>query len=157
MPNDVLPSRGFSEAKAELSELMSTVVRNHRPCLIERNHGRERMALIGMDELAILLEPFSLVPNVRYGAGTVTMTLEPLGLVASGSSLDEAGDAMVDELRSYAEEFLDRYEYFRHTRRSRDLPFILRFWLTAPEARRSLLFEEPVATGVASVELSATR
>lgn len=157
MPNDPVPTRAFSEAKAGLSELMSDVVRNHHPSLIERNHGRERMALIGMDELATLLKPYSLVPEVRYGAGAVTMILEPLGLVASGSSLDEAGDAMLEELRSYAEEVLERYEYFRHTTRSRDLPFVLRFWLTSRDAQRSLLFEEPIGTASSAVELVATR
>lgn len=157
MTTQPLRPRPFSEAKAGLSELMSEVVRKHRPHLIERNHGRETMALIGADELATLLRPYWLAPTVRYGRGEVTMSLEPLGLVTSGPTLDQAADAMVDELRSYSQEFLDRYEYFRHTSRERDLPWVLRFSLTAADAQRDLLFEEPVDARSPSKELAAAR
>lgn len=157
MPDGSMHRRPFSEAKAGLSELMSDVVRKHRPHLIERNHGRETMALIGADELSTLLHPYSLVPQVRYGPDGVTMSLEPLDLLTSGLTLDDAGDAMLEELRSYSDEFLERYEYFRHTSRSRDLPWVLRFALTPPVAQRALLFEEPTDARSAPKELAATR
>jgi hypothetical protein len=155
---DLVPAHPFSEAKTGLSELMSEVVRKHRPHLIERNHGRETMALIGAEELDTVLRPYSLVPDVVYGRGEVTMSLAPLGLVASGASLDAAADAMLDELRQYAREFIDRYEYFRHTDRTGDLPWVLRFSLTPPGAQRDLLFEEPtIALAPRQERVSAPR
>jgi hypothetical protein len=157
MATGFLRARPFSEAKAALSELMSDVVRKHQPHLIERNHGRETMALIGAEELATVLGAYSLVPDVRYGRAGVTMSLEPLGLVASGSSLDEAGDAMLEDVRAYAEEFLERYDYFRHTSRSRELPWVLRFLLTSAEAQRELLFEKPAAAPAQPLESAAAR
>lgn len=143
MVPSLLPSRAFSEAKTGLSELMSEVVRKHRPHLVERNNGRETMALIGAEELATVLRPYSLVPAVIYGEGEVTMSLDPLGLVASGATLESAAEAMLEELRDYAAEYIDRYEFFRHTDRNRDLPWMLRFSLTPTDEQRALLFEEP--------------
>ena len=154
---DLVPARPFSQAKAGLSELMSEVVRKHRPQVIERGHGRERMALIGAEELDTLLRTFSLVPDVIYRAKEVTMSLAPLGLVASGPSLEAAADAMLGELRQYAGEFIERYDYFRHTDRHGDLPWVLRFSLTPPDMQRDLLFEEPAAARSVLQGRSASR
>lgn len=138
----LLSAKPFSEAKAALSAVMDQVVRAHRPQLVERNSWKEAMALIGLDDLRSVVSSFSFDPKVRYG-DEVVMSLDEMGLVAAGRSLDAAADAMVLELRAYCAEYLDRFDHFRHTSRVRDLPWALKFSLTPLDQQRELLFEEP--------------
>lgn len=102
-------------------------------------------AMIGLDDLQQLLRHYSLVPDVSYRDREITMTLEPLGLVVSGATLDAAADAMLEELRQYTREYLERQATFPETLRQGDLPWILRFALTPLGAQRDLLFEEPAS------------
>ncbi len=110
--------------------------------------------VIGLDEQRDLLRSFVFAPRVVFG-DDVVITLDRHGLVASGSSLNAAADAMLNELREYSQEFLTRYEFFRHTTRNQELPWLLRFALTPEETQRELLFEETQADQVQSVEGSA--
>ena len=142
----LLTTRPFSAAKSGLSAVMDQVVRGHRPQLVERNDWKEAMALIGLDDLRSVVSTFRFDPKVTYG-DEVVMTLDQMGLVASGRSLDAAADAMVLELRHYCAEYIDRFDHFRHTARLRDLPWMLRFSLSPETQQRELLFEEPPATG----------
>jgi len=141
---DLLTARPFSAAKSGLSAVMDQVVRGHRPQLVERNDWKEAMALIGVDDLRAVVSTFRFDPKVTYG-DEVVMTLDRMGLVASGRSLDAAADALVLELRHYCAEYLDRFDHFRHTARLRDLPWVLRFSLVPQTQQRELLFEEPPA------------
>lgn len=143
----LLTSRPFSETKSALSAVMDEVVRGHRPQLVERNSWKEAMALIGLDELRSVLSTFRLDPAVTYG-DEVVVTLDQMGLVSAGPSLDAAADALLEELRDYCAEYLDRFDHFRHTARVRDLPWVLRFSLTPEDEQRELLFEAPAARPV---------
>jgi hypothetical protein len=89
---DLLTARPFSAAKSGLSAVMDQVVRGHRPQLVERNDWKEAMALIGVDDLRAVVSTFRFDPKVTYG-DEVVMTLDRMGLVASGRSLDAAADA----------------------------------------------------------------
>lgn len=115
--------------------------------LVERNSWKEAMALIGLDELRSVLSTFRLDPAVTYG-DEVVVTLDQMGLVSAGPSLDAAADALLEELRDYCAEYLDRFDHFRHTARVRDLPWVLRFSLTPEDEQRELLFEAPAARPV---------
>lgn len=152
-PTERLPARRISDAKDHLSEVMNEVVRQRKPQLIERNDWDEVMALIGIDELRHMLAPFSFEPRVSYG-DEVVMTLDRLGLVSSGDSLEAAAVAMVSDLRRYATDFLARYDYLRHTSQSGNLPWVYRFLVTPAEAQRALLFEEPGSEAGVLRELS---
>lgn len=138
----LLNSRPFSETKSALSAVMDEVVRGHRPQLVERNSWKEAMALIGLDDLRSVVSTFRIDPAVTYG-DEVVVTLDQMGLVAAGPSLDAAADALLEELRDYCAEYLDRFDHFRHTARVRDLPWVLRFSLTPEAEQRELLFEPP--------------
>jgi len=140
----LLTARPFSAAKSGLSAVMDQVVRGHRPQLVERNDWKEAMALIGIDDLRSVVGTFRFAPKVTYG-DEVVMTLDQLGLVASGRTLDAATDTLLRELRAYCAEYLDRFDHFRHTTRVRDLPWVLRFSLAPQDEQRELLFEEPLS------------
>jgi hypothetical protein len=75
--------------------------------------------------------------------GSVIARLPQFGLVAAGQGVDSAIDALHEELLDYCEDFFADFDFYRHTDRVKHLPFLLRFALTSPDARRALLVEEP--------------
>jgi predicted RNase H-like HicB family nuclease len=140
----VIEMFAFSEAKTKLSELMTAVVHGHRPKVVDRHHGKEEMVLVGREELVALLEGFRFEPKVSVSEGEFIIRLPELGLIASGDSLDQALDELVELSEAYAEDYFDRLEFFRETDRRQQLPWVARIAFTAPEDRRSL-FLHPTA------------
>lgn len=138
---EAIPSKQFSEAKAELSALMDQVVRQHRPTLIERR--RESMVALSLEDLQAVLGSFRFEPRaVVRGSGTVA-TLEQFGLVGTGPTIDAAVDDLLDEMRAYVADFITRYAFYMHTDRRTHVPWVLRFALTPINEQRDLLLEEP--------------
>lgn len=128
----------FSEAKARLSDLMTAVVHDHRPKAIDRHRGKEEMFLLGRDQLLAMLDAFEFKPKVSVSEDEFVLRLPELGLVAGGESLDAALDELLELAEAYAEQYLERYEFYRETDRRRHLPWVARIAFTHPEARRRL-------------------
>ena len=139
-PLEALP---FSEAKARLSELMTSVVHDHHLHLIDRHGGKERMVLVSADDFSALVSTFRFAPAVSFSEGEFVMQLPELGLISGGETFDEAVDEMVALVQSYAALFFSRLEFYRHTDKARHLPWLARFALTPAEQRRDILLERP--------------
>lgn len=140
-----IPTKPFSQAKAELSALMDQVVREHRPAVIERR--REAMVALSLGDLRSLLEAFRFEPRVVIGRKETVASLDDLGLVGSGPDLDSAIDDLLEELRDYAADFVRRYAFYMQTDRRAHAAWVLRVALTPPEEQRDLLVDEPVDEG----------
>lgn len=140
-----IPRVQFNEAKANLSGFVSDVVRRHRPRLLERGRGDpEGLLALPVDDLVAGLAGCRLDARVSADPeGSVIARLPQFGLVSAGKDIDSAIDALHDELLDYCEDFFADFDFYRHTDRVRHLPFLLRFALTPPDARRALLLEEP--------------
>jgi len=136
-----LPSLDFSRAKADLSEVMTRVVREHRPSIVSRHRGRERMLLVGTDDLARHLSNFDFELELVEDGGEVTAALPRFGLLGFGASRDAALDDLVVELRAYAADFFERSAFYAATDRAGHALWLLRFALTAPAEQRALLGE----------------
>ena len=54
-----LPSLEFSRAKSELSDVMTRVVHEHRPSIVSRHRGKERMLLVRTDDLLTELRVYT--------------------------------------------------------------------------------------------------
>ena len=134
-----LPSFDFSRAKAELSDVMTRVVHEHRPSIVSRHRGKERMLLVRTDDLARHLTGFDFDVEVIEDGGEVTATLPSLGLLGFGASHDDALDDLVAELRAYAADYFDRSAFYAATDRAAHAPWLLRFALTPPGEQRDLL------------------
>ena len=134
-----LPSLDFSRAKAELSDVMTRVVHEHRPSIVSRHRGKERMLLVRTDDLARHLTGFDFDVEVVEGGGEVTAALPCLGLLGFGASLDEALDDLIVELRAYAADYFDRAAFYTATDRAAHAPWLLRFALTPLGEQRDLL------------------
>jgi hypothetical protein len=140
-----IPRVPFNEAKANLSAFVSDVVRRHQPRLLERGRGDpEGLLAMPVEDLVAGLAACRLDARVNTDRdGSVVARLPQFGLVTTGKHIDSAIDALHDELLDYCEDFFGDFDFYRHTDRVRHLPFLLRFALTSPDARRALLLEEP--------------
>ena len=77
--------------------------------------------------------------------GEVTVSLPAFTLIGSGESLDEAVDELVDVLRAYCAQYLQRLDLYRQTDRRGLLPLIFLFALTPADEQRNLLLRAPGA------------
>lgn len=138
MSSSLIETLAFSEAKAKLSDLMTSVVHGHRPKAVDRHHGKEEMLLLGREEVMALLESFEFQPKVSVSEGEFVVRLPELGLIAGGESFDEALDELVELAEAYAEQYLARLEFYRETDRRQQLPWVARVAFTPAEERRQL-------------------
>lgn len=134
-----LTSIEFSRAKSELSDVMTRVVHEHRPSIVSRHRGKERMLLVRTDDLARHLGGFGFEVELVEDGDEVTAVLPKLGLLGFGSSRDEALDDLVTELRAYAADYFERAAFYAATDRAEHAPWLLRFALTPPGEQRALL------------------
>ena len=137
----VLRSLDFSRAKAALSDLMTQVVHEHRPRVVSRHRGKERMLLVRTDDLAGYLGSFTFETESVTDKGEITLALPRLGLLGFGSSLEEARTDLLAELRAYARDFFDRATFYAATDRAAHAPWLLRVAVTPPEQQLELLAE----------------
>jgi predicted RNase H-like HicB family nuclease len=133
----------FSEAKAKLSDLMTSVVHGHRPKAVDRHHGKEEMFLLGREEVMALLESFEFQPKFSVSEGEFVVRLPELGLIAGGESFDQALDELVELAEEYAEQYFARLEFYRETDRRHQLPWVARVAFTPVEERRELFVRTP--------------
>jgi hypothetical protein len=134
-----LPSLEFSRAKSELSDVMTKVVHEHRPSIVSRHRGKERMLLVRTDDLARHLAGFRFEVELVEDEDEVTAVLPALGALGFGPTADEALDDLVVELRLYASDYFERPAFYAATDRAGHAPWLLRFALTPVAEQRDLL------------------
>jgi hypothetical protein len=134
-----LPSLEFSRAKSELSDVMTKVVHEHRPSIVSRHRGKERMVLLRTDDLARHLTAFRFAVELVEDGAEVTAVLPALGLLGFGATPDEAFDDLLVELRAYAVDYFERPAFYAATDRAEHAPWLLRFALTPAAQQRDLL------------------
>ncbi len=134
-----LSSLDFSRAKGALSDVMTRVVHEHRPSIVSRHRGKERMLLVRTDDLVRYLDSFAFDLELVEDGGEVTAALPRLGVLGFGASPDEAIDDLLTELRVYAADYFDRASFFAATDRAAHAPWLLRFALTPTAEQRALV------------------
>ena len=141
----LLPSKPFHQAKAQLSDVMSEVVRSHHPFLVDRNRGKELMVLMSAPDLLRMLEGFSFSTQVSVSEGEFVFHLPELNLVAGGETFDAGLDDLVEIAEKHAEVLMDRLDFYAQTDRAAQIPWALRIALTPAHERRELLVPRPEA------------
>ena len=140
-----LRTHSFSQAKAQLSDVMSDVVRDHAPAVIERHGGKEAMLLLDTGLLESLLYRFAFSTKASVSGGEFVLRQPELGLVAGRETFDQALDELEELAVSYAGQFFERCDFYRQTDRAGHLPYLLRLLLANSEERRELLVPKPEA------------
>jgi hypothetical protein len=139
----ILPSKPFDQAQAQLSDVMSDVVRRHHPHVVDRHGGEEQMVLLAAGDLLRLLDGFSFSTQVSVSDGEFIFRVPELNLTAEGDSFDGGLDELVEVVEEYAQLLMERYDFYAQTDRAAHIPWALRFALTPPEGRRQLLAPGP--------------
>jgi hypothetical protein len=93
--------------------------------------------------LVAMLEEFAFEPKVSVSEGEFVVHLPELGVIAAGESLEEALDELVELADAYAEQYLDRFAFYRETDRGRQLPWVARIAVTPPDERHVLFLGRP--------------
>jgi hypothetical protein len=136
---EMIPAVDFSPAKAQLSELMTSVVHQHLPRLIQRHGGKEEALLLNPDDLRAMLEHEFIATTAYVDDGEFVVSVPSWGLDGIGPSFDEALNELVEEARLYVADYLQRIDFYLQTNRRSHALGILRFALTPPEQQADVL------------------
>ena len=139
----LIQTRGLSDAKSQLSDVMTEVIHRHHPVVVDRHRGKEAMLLLAPNDLQPLLAHFRFAPEASFEGGEWTLFCPELNLTAGGESFDAALDDLVAAAEEYAQDYFARQEFYAQTERTRHMPWLLRVALTEPPARRELFIEPP--------------
>lgn len=129
-----------------LSPLFDEAVRKERPVVIVRG-GRERGLLVAQDMLARALAAYHFhVDVLPEEDGRWTLWLNGLEIGGTGQSLTEARAGLLAASRSFAANYLDQLDFYRHLPEMARLePYVLRIALAEDDAALArALFAPPV-------------
>jgi antitoxin YefM len=117
----------FTDARKELTDLYNEVFNNYRPVIIRRRQAEEVLVL-RLDLQKALLSSYALKPEViREEDGSVTLALDQLELYVNGDSTDQAAQDLVNDLKFYAQDYMERSQLFLNAPNRRPhFPYILR-------------------------------
>lgn len=118
-----------------LSPLFDEAVRKERPVMIVRG-GRERGLLLSRDMLLRVLAQYKfhvdVLPEEDEG---FTLWLNELNIGGSGRTLKEARQALLSAVRSYIQDYIEHFDFYRHIPElTEQEPYVLKLSLAKDEA-----------------------
>ena len=143
-----VPTIPVAKAREALPRYLEDA-RRHLLQIVTR-HDRDPVALVSVDDLRELVRAHRIETEAAVHPGEATVSLPQFRIIGIGETLSAAADDAVEKLREYAQDYLRRYEFYRHTDRRDLLPVVFRFLLT-PEDRQLELLLEPEGTAAAAV------
>lgn len=143
----MLSELNLTDARKEFSSLYNQVFNMYQPAIITRKKSEEVMVL-RVDQQKMLLTNYSLRPEViQEEDNTITLALDDLELYSNGSNLDEAVNDLIEDLKIYASDYLQRSQLFLNApNRKSHFPFILRVLLCESDEEIRQLLELNNAT-----------
>jgi len=117
----------FTDARNQFSTLYDSVFNSFNPTIIKRKQT-EQVALLRVDLLKMVLEDFKLTPEViEEDDGSITLALDSLELYANNSTVDLATNDLIEDLKIYAQDYMDRSQLFFHSpNRKPHFPYVLK-------------------------------
>jgi PHD/YefM family antitoxin component YafN of YafNO toxin-antitoxin module len=117
----------FTDARNHFSTLYDSVFNSFNPTIIKRKQT-EQVALLRVDLLKMVLEDYKLNPEViQEDDGSITLALDSLEMYANNSTLDLAAKDLIEDLKIYAQDYMDRSQLFFHSpNRKPHFPYILK-------------------------------
>jgi hypothetical protein len=86
----------YSQARAELADLFDDALA-HLPARITRRRAGPAV-LVSLDDFRRALARFAFTPEVRFGAGAVSIWLPELAIWGRGATYDDARADLLDEI-----------------------------------------------------------
>lgn len=133
----------FSDARAHLSALMTSVVHDYQPKAVHRHHGKEEMFLVPRELMVALVENVAFDPRVAVAPGEFVVRLPELNLIGGGETFDAALDDLVDVASAFAEQYLGRLRFYAESEHLARLPWVAKIAFTPADTRRALFEAEP--------------
>lgn len=120
----------FTEARNQFSTLYDSVFNSFSPAIIKRKQS-EQVALLRVDLLKMLLNDYKLNPEIIHeDDSSITLALDSLEMYANNSTIDLAAKDLVEDLRFYAQDYLERSQLFLNsTNRKSHFPYVLKILL----------------------------
>ena len=137
----MLTEVNFTEARNDFSSLYDQVFNAFKPAIINRKKT-EQVLILRADLQKMLLSCFSLKPEgITEDDNSVTLSLDQLEIYVNGNTLEEAIKTLIDDLKFYAQDYIQRSQLFLHAPNRRShFPYVLRILLcNNDEEIRSLL------------------
>jgi antitoxin YefM len=131
----------FTEARKEFTAMYNHVFNEYTPMIVKRKQTEEIMVL-RTDLQKMLLSQYSLKPEITSeDDGSTTMTLDQLDIYANAESVETATTQLIEDLKIYAQDFINRSQLFINAPNRRShFPFVLRILLADnDEEIRSML------------------
>ncbi|MDD3898513.1 MAG: hypothetical protein PHE82_06175 [Syntrophomonadaceae bacterium] len=114
-----------SEVRSKFSEFVDTVVRKH-PVAFSRR--RDNIVALSQEQLDALLTDYEF--NVQFfneENGSITASLEEIDLVANASTREEVVYELAEQLKEYAEDYLQDFQLlYNSPNRRKHYPYVLR-------------------------------
>jgi PHD/YefM family antitoxin component YafN of YafNO toxin-antitoxin module len=129
MAMEMIEQKLFTEARKELSDVFDPVVIKHRPVVINRR--KDAVALIEREQLKELLSRYTAAAEeLPEKDGSMTIAIDELDIAVNGLNKEAAVKDLIEELRTYATNYLERITLFLESPNRRShYPFILRILL----------------------------
>lgn len=147
MQRYAVPTVPVAQARDSLPEYLEAV-RRHLPHIVTR-HGRDPVALVSLDDLRELLRDDHIETEAVVERGEASVNLPQFRIVGIGETLDAAAADALEKLREYARQYLERFEFYRHTDRRVLLPLVVRLLMTPEDQQMELLMEDAGSEAVA--------
>jgi PHD/YefM family antitoxin component YafN of YafNO toxin-antitoxin module len=120
----------FTEARNQFSTLYDSVFNSFNPTIIKRKQT-EQVALLRVDLLKMVLADYKLNPEIiKEDDGSITLALDSLEMYTNNSTLDLAACDLVEDLKLYAQDYMDRSQLFLQApNRKSHFPYVLKVML----------------------------
>lgn len=120
----------FTEARNQFSSLYDSVFNSFNPAIIKRKQT-EQVAMLRVDLLEMVLEDYKMTPEIiREDDGSITLALDALEIYSNNSTLDLAVQDLIEDLKIYAQDYLERSQlFFQAPNRKPHFPYVLRVLL----------------------------
>jgi PHD/YefM family antitoxin component YafN of YafNO toxin-antitoxin module len=120
----------FTEARNQFSTLYDSVFYSFNPTIIKRKQT-EQVALLRVDLLKMVLIDYKLNPEViKEEDGSITLALDSLEMYANNSTLDLAARDLIEDLKIYAQDYMNRSQLFLQApNRKIHFPYVLKVLL----------------------------
>lgn len=102
----------LSDVRDRISDVFTDAVVHHRPVPIARG-GKDLGVLLGIEEIAGLVEGISFEPEVFKEAGAVNVWLPEFQVYGRGKDLAAARLDLLNEVRDYMLEYLEEIDSYR--------------------------------------------
>ena len=120
----------FTEARNQFSSIYESVFNSFNPAIIKRKQT-EQVAMLRVDLLEMVLEDYKMTPEIiREDDGSITLALDALEIYSNNSTLDLAVQDLIEDLKIYAQDYLERSQlFFQAPNRKPHFPYVLRVLL----------------------------